>query len=439
MTVDVLLTAAGALALVAAAWSTTIRRFPVSEPLLALAIGVVLGPAALGVLPLPELLADHAWLHTAARLLLAVSVMSIALRYPFGTARSRWRPVTLLLLVVMPVMALVSAGLAALTLGVGLGAAALIGAALAPTDPVLASNVATGEPAEQDIPGRDRQVLSLESGANDGLALPLVLVAIAVAGPLAMEDALLESLWEVAGAVLAGALLGWLGGRALRAGADHGSTDPGPELVFTVVLAFAVLGVSGLIHVDGILAVFVCGLAFNAVSTGRERTADVRIDEAVNRFVVLPLFVAFGAVLPWSEWRALGWSGLALAAAVLLLRRLPVVYLLRKPLGLGRPDAVHLGWFGPIGVSALFYLTLESERLPSMDPVVLAAGSLVVAASTAVHGLTATPGRVLYRKVAGQQGQGEGDDEEEDEEQETGKDVPRRDRDASASSPGSEG
>ncbi|MGY1848247.1 cation:proton antiporter domain-containing protein [Blastococcus sp. SYSU DS1021] len=402
MTVDVLLAAAGALALVAAAWSDRIRRLPISEPLLALAIGVVLGPAVLGLLPLPDLLEDHGWLHTATRMLLAVSVMSVALRYPAREARARWRPVLLLLAVVMPVMALVSTGLAAATLGLGLGVAALLGAALAPTDPVLASNVVTGKPAEEDLPGRDRQVLSLESGANDGLALPLVLVAVALAGPLSLGEALLESLWQVAGAVLLGALLGWLGGRALRAGADHGATDPGPELVFTVVLALAVLGIGGLIHIDGILAVFVCGLAFNAVSTGRERVADVRIDEAVNRFVVLPLFVAFGALLPWAQWRELGWSGVLFAALILLLRRPPVIYLLRRALGLAPPDAAYLGWFGPIGISALFYLTLESERL-AIDPVVLAAGSLVVAASTLAHGLTATLGRRLYRGATGGQ------------------------------------
>ncbi|MCZ2860435.1 cation:proton antiporter domain-containing protein [Blastococcus sp. VKM Ac-2987] len=428
MTVDVLLTAAGALALVAAAWSERIRRLPVSEPLLALGIGVVLGPAVLGVLPLPDLLAEHAWLHTAARLLLAVSVMSVALRYPFHVARARWRPVLLLLAVVMPAMAVVTAGLAALTLGVGLGVAALIGAALTPTDPVLASTVTTGKPAEEDLPGRDRQVLSLESGINDGLALPLVLVALALAGPLTAGEALVESVWDVAGAVLLGLLLGWLGGQALRAGADHGATDPGPELVFTIVLAFATLGAGGLIRVDGVLAVFVCGLAFNAVSTGRERAADVRIDEAVNRFVVLPLFLAFGAILPWAEWRALGWSGLLFAVLVLLLRRPPVVYLLRRPLHLARPDAVYLGWFGPIGVSALFYLTLESERL-QLDPVVLVAGTLVVAVSTVVHGLTATPGRVVYRKVAGPAGREEGDDDPAGD----------HDRDRSAFPPGSQG
>jgi NhaP-type Na+/H+ or K+/H+ antiporter len=397
--IDVLLLAAGVLALVVAALSGRLRRLPVSEPVFALALGILIGPELLGVLTLPPLTEESAWLHTATRVLLAISVMAVALRYPSGDARAQLRPVLLLLAVVMPVMGLVTAGLAAVTLGVGLGAAALIGAALCPTDPVLASSVVTGEPAEEDLPERDRQVLSLESGANDGLALPLVLVALSIAGGQPLTGALLESLWQVAGAVLVGAGTGWLGARALRAGEEHGSTDPAPRLLFTAVLALTVLGLGGLLHVDGILAVFVCGLVFNRVSTGADRTDDAPIDEAVNRFAVLPLFLALGVVLPWSAWTDLGWAGVLLVVTVLLLRRLPVVWLLRRPLRLGRPDAAFLGWFGPIGVSALFYLTLEHERM-QVDPVVLAAGSLVVAASTLVHGISGSPGRVLYRGAA---------------------------------------
>lgn len=410
MLIDVVLVAAGALGLVVAALSERLRRLPISEPVLALAAGVLLGPELLGVLDVPPLTEDSTWLHTATRLLLAISVMAVALRYPAGAARRQLRPVLLLLAVVMPVMAVVTAGLAAWLLGVGLGTAALIGAALSPTDPVLASSVVTGSPAEQDLPARDRQVLSLESGANDGLALPLVLIALAVAGADSIGAALAESLWQVAGAVLLGVPAGWLGARALQAGKEHGSVDTGPRLLFTVVLAFAVLGVAGLVHVDGILAVFIAGLAFNHEATGPDRTDDVPIDEAVNRFLVLPLFVGLGVVLPWSAWADLGWRGPALVVGVLLLRRLPVVWLLRRPLGLGRPDAAFLGWFGPIGVSAVFYLAMEAERL-AVDPVVLAAGSLVVAASTLVHGTTSAPGRVLYRRATASRSGG-GHDEE---------------------------
>jgi NhaP-type Na+/H+ or K+/H+ antiporter len=98
---------------------------------------------------------------------------------------------------------------------------------------------------------------------------------------------------------------------------------------------------------------------------------------------------------------------------VLLLRRLPILLLLRRPLRLGWADAVHLGWFGPIGVSALFYLALEAERVGA-DPTVLAAGSLIVVVSTVVHGLTAAPGRVLYRRVTDREGSSAADEPERD-------------------------
>ncbi|WP_324277973.1 cation:proton antiporter [Blastococcus brunescens] len=226
--IDILLVAAGALGLLVAALSERLRRLPLSEPVLALVVGVLLGPALTGVLDLRPMTEDAAWLHSASRILLAVSVMSVALRYPFAAARTQLRPVLLLLAVVLPVMAVVTAGLAAWTLGVGLGTAALLGAALCPTDPVLASSVVTGGPAEQDLPERDRQILSLESGANDGLALPLVLVAVAIAGSESLGAAALESLWQVLGAVAVGAASGWLGGRALRLGRSTAPPIPDP-------------------------------------------------------------------------------------------------------------------------------------------------------------------------------------------------------------------
>ena len=399
VTLDVLLAASGLLGVGVAALSARMRRLPLSEPLLGLVLGIALGPVALGVLPLPTIVEHHSWLHEGSRILLAISVTAIALRYPIGAVRATAAPVLLLILVAMPAMALATTGVTAAVLGAGLGTAVLVGTALCPTDPVLASSVVTGAPAEHDLPARTRQILSLESGANDGLALPLVLVAVAIASTADLPGAVLESAWQVGGAVALGVVVGWLGGQAVRKGEAHGSGEPGPLVFFTVVLALAVLGVSGLLHVDGILAVFVAGLAFNVVSTGGERGAEQPIDEAVNRFVVLPLFVALGAALPWQEWAELGWRGPALVVGVLLLRRLPVLLLLRGPLRVGWADAVYLGWFGPVGVSGLLYLTLEAERL-DLDPVVLAAGSLVVAASTLTHALTGAPGRRLYRAVA---------------------------------------
>lgn len=399
MSLDVLLIAVGLLGVAVAALSARIRRLPVSEPLLALMTGVLLGPEALDALSLPPITAQHSTVHDATRVLLVISVTGVALRYPFGAVRARLQPVLILLLVAMPAMVVVSAGLAAAILGFACGTAMLLGTALCPTDPVLASSVVTGEPAETDLPARERQILSLESGANDGLALPLVLVAVALAGPLTAVDAAVLATWQVLGAVVLGAAAGFLGGHALRVGVAHGAAAHGPMLLFTVLLALLVLGLSGVLHLDGVLAAFVAGIVFNLVSTGADRTAEVEIDEAVNRFAVLPMFVLLGATIPWAAWGDLGWAAGLFAPAVLLLRRLPVLLLLRRALRLDWPGALYLGWFGPVGVSAVFYLTLEARELGLSEPV-LAAGVMVVVLSTLAHGVTAAPGRLLYRRLA---------------------------------------
>ncbi|GAB2749900.1 cation:proton antiporter domain-containing protein [Nocardioides pakistanensis] len=398
MTLDVLLVAVGALGVLVAALSARIRRLPISEPLLALLVGVLVGPEVLGALRVPPITQEHTTVHDASRILLAISVMGVGLRYPFGSVRARWRPVTILLLVAMPLMALTSTGLAAGILGVTLTSALLLGTAVCPTDPVLASSVVTGKPAEEDLPARDREILSLESGANDGLALPLVLAAVALAGPMTAGQATGDILRQVVGAVALGVLAGWLGGRALQAGEKHGATAHGPMLLFTVLLALLVLGLSGALRLDGVLAAFLASLTFNLTSTGRERTTEVEIDEAVNRFAVLPLFVLLGATIPWGLWRDIGWVAIALSLAVLGLRRIPVLLLLRRPLQLDWADALYLGWFGPVGVSAVFYLTLEAKELHLPDSV-MGAGIMIVVASTIAHGLTSSPGRMLYRRL----------------------------------------
>lgn len=194
---DVVLAGVGALGTVVAAVSGRLERWPVNPPLLALVLGIVLGPEVFGVLVLPPG-EDIPVVHTASRLLLAVGLMAVALRYPVTDVRRHLGPVALLLAVVLPLMAVTVAAGAALLLGIPLGLAAVIGAALSPTDPVLASSVVTGAPAEETIPGRLRQVLSIESGANDGLALPFVLVAIALVTAAAVPTELGRSVLQVA-------------------------------------------------------------------------------------------------------------------------------------------------------------------------------------------------------------------------------------------------
>jgi len=190
----------GVMAVLLALVSRNLRQLPLSEPLVALLLGVALGPQLLGLLEISEPVRDPLLLE-GSRLLLAGSVMAAALRFPATALRPLVRPLVLLLVVVMPLAAALS-GAAALLLGLPLGLAVLVGACLAPTDPVLAASVISGGPAERDLPARLRQLLIAESGANDGLALPLVgLALVAVLPATSLGDAGGRLLWEVVGAV----------------------------------------------------------------------------------------------------------------------------------------------------------------------------------------------------------------------------------------------
>lgn len=393
--VDAVLWIAGAVALAVGTLSAHLDRWSVSPPLLALVVGVVAGPQVTGLASIPASEAPHV-LHVAAKLLLAVALMAIALRYPIRDVRAHRREVTWLLVLVMPVMVAVTGLAATWTLGLPLGVAAVLGAALAPTDPVLASGIVTGASAEEAIPSRDRQVLSIESGANDGLAQPFVVLALAWALGDPLDTALATAAYEVVGALAVGAAAGYAAGRALRWAERHREITGSERSLYTLVLAAFLLGATSTLGMDGLLAVFVGGLAHSAATTAEDRRSEVSIDEPMSQFLVVPVFVLLGVALPWSDWGALGWGGVGLVAAALLLRRPPIVLLLRPLLGATRAHVVWLGWFGPIGVAALFYLG-HAHGEGVTDPTVWAAGTLVIAVSTVVHGLTAGAGRRLYR------------------------------------------
>jgi sodium/hydrogen antiporter len=393
---EVSLAAIGLLALFMSAFSRWFAILPLSPPLLALGLGAALGPFGLEVLALPPG-EEQAILGVATELLLAVGLMAVALRYPADRLRRHHREVLWLLLLVLPVMALLVAAAAGGALGMTLGAAAALGAALAPTDPVLAAGVVSGDAAERQVPSRLRELLSLESGANDGLALPLVMVGLALAvGAGGPAVAFLEGLLQVGLAGVVGAGMGAGAGVLLRFSERHHDIESAARLLYTLVLAFAVLGVVELLGGNGVFGVFVAGLLHNRVVSGSDRAAEADIDEGMNKVLVLPAFTLLGVALPWAGWGALGWDGVAFVAIVLLGRRLPVVLLLARGLHLRLREAIWFGWFGPVGIAAVFYLTFLHHR-GLVEPGLWEAGTLAVAVSTVLHGISAPAGRWLLR------------------------------------------
>lgn len=394
------LTIVGGLVLLVGLLSAPIKRSLLSAPLVALTVGVLVGPAGLGLLDLAAWGKQETILEQAARLTVAISLMSVALRLPAGYPFKSWRSLAVMLGPVMALMWLASGLLAYFLLGLPFWLAMLVGAVITPTDPVVSSTIVTGDMAEEKLPTRLRNLLSGESGANDGLAYPFVFLAILMLERPASEALVhwltLTLLWEVLAAVAFGALLGYAAGWLLQLAKNREVIEQPSFLAYTVALSLLVLGAAKLLGTDGILAVFAAGVALNtAVDTETENEQE-RMDEAVNRFFVLPIFVLLGMALPWGAWLELGWKGLALVGAVLLLRRLPAVLafgpLLRSVRGWS--DILFLGWFGPVGVAALFYAALSVRETGLED--VWVVGSLVICASVLVHGVTAAPLTRLY-------------------------------------------
>jgi sodium/hydrogen antiporter len=396
---DIYFAILGGLALALGLASRPLREAPVSEPLVALIAGVLCGPHVIGLLDVPGAIQEPV-LAIAAEISLAFAIMATTLRFTWNEIRRRVPALVLLLTVVLMAMAASSGLLAALALGLPAAGAILLGAILAPTDPVLASNAVSGEHAERDLRLQVRLLLSIESAANDGLAHLLVAVGIGVAvgAPLLTETG--SGLIALVVGIATGIVLGWLVGHLVVWADRHHEMEHSAFLVLTLSLTLLILGATEAIGGTGLVAVFTAGLVYNHVITEGERRQEWEIQEAVNRYLVLPVFALFGLALPWDAWSDLGWRGAIFAAGILALRRAPVVLGMGRALELSPSEAAFTGWFGPVGVAALFYLATAVED-GAASRTVWAAGTLVIAVSTVAHGVTAATARRRLAKRHG--------------------------------------
>lgn len=385
---------------------------------LALALGILLGPAGLRVIELSTFGDDMRILEAVARVALGVGLVGVALRIPRRFPRRHARELAVLIVAAMTLMWAVSTALVHLVLGLPLALAAVIGAIVTATDPIAATPIVTGGVAERNVPERIRHLISFESGANDGLGylfvfLPALLMLLPA--DRAWQHWFLQTLlWEVGVATAFGLVLGWAAGHALQQAERRNLIEQKWRLVYTVALAFLATGAGRLIDSDELLVVFAAGAAFVQVVSAEDRNNEEHGQEALNRFFSIPFFVVLGLALPWAGWAKLGIEGVLLAIAVLVLRRPLPMWLLRPalPSVRGTADALFVGWFGPIAVAAVYYATLMSHRMG--DPLVWHVASLVVFASVLAHGVTAAPFTRWYgRHAEGRRGHDEssaGDD-----------------------------
>lgn len=401
---NVLVALLGGLIVLLALISSWLSRSPLPPSLIALVVGIGIGPHALGLLDL-EAMGDRAGLlEKAARLALGIGLVGVALRIPSEFPRRQWRSMLTLIGLGMPLMWAISTLLVYLILDLPFWMAALVGAIVTPTDPVAATPIATGTLARKHIPARLRHAISFDSGANDGLGylfvfLPFLMLTKPVEE--AMSHWFLTTLlWEAGVATALGLMLGYVFGKLLRRAEDAGAIKEEWRLIYTAALGLLAIGAGKLIHSDEVLVAFAAAAVFSQVVSASDRKNEEQGQEAVNRFFAIPIFVLLGAAIPWAGWQELGWSGVWLVVAVLLLRR-PLTILLLKPLLpelRSLPDALFMGWFGPVAVAATYYASMMEHKLS--EPLIWHVVSLIACTSVVLHGVTGAPLTRLYGRIA---------------------------------------
>ena len=366
-------------------------------PMIFTAFGLVIGGAVLG---LADLNFDHGFIHGLAEITLVLVLFSDAARIDLRAVRKEHDLPIRMLLIGMPLIIVLGtlAGLA-LPLGLGLWEAALLAAILAPTDAALGQSVVTS----RLVPPRIRQALNIESGLNDGIALPLVLLFACLASVTHAAEGrdswILFGTMQITLGPLAGAAVGWPAARLIDRAAKAGwlaESYEGPVILGVALLAFAGAEIVG---GNGFIAAFVAGVVFG--NQVRERCRFLfEFAEAEGHLLTLLTFLIFGAaILP----RAFGHTGpMVFLYAVLSLTAVRMVPIAVSLIGSGLrlPTVGFLAWFGPRGLASILFtlFILEEAETPGAEGILVLV-IVTVTLSILAHGVTAAPAANWYGKA----------------------------------------
>ncbi|WP_328596463.1 cation:proton antiporter [Aeromicrobium yanjiei] len=399
-----------------------LRRVALSAPVVLLALGVLAG-----LLPLPDEVRispveDRAVLEHLTEFTVIISLMGVglALDRPLSfrswASFKRWGTTWRLLALAMPMSIAVAAWLGWWVLGLAPASAILFGAALAPTDPVLASDVQVEGPTTDaedatEIDERDevRFALTSEAGLNDALAFPFVhlamlVVAATTLGEWGVKWVFMDLVEMTVVGVGVGAVVGWaLAKAAFRSSRPSIRTAETGEPLLALAAVLLSYGAAEVVHGYGFLAVFVCAMTLRSM----ERSADYHalmheVIERLERLLTLVVLLVLGVAISDGLLDSLSWRGVTVGLLLILVVR-PVTAWVALRVGPKPVDRVgddHLGprerlataFFGIRGIGSIYYLAYATGREDFSDVDTLwSTTAFVIAVSVVLHGVTATP------------------------------------------------
>ena len=370
-----------------AAASGRLHHKPLSAAMAFVAVGFVLGTDGLGWLD--SVTASS--LTAVTNITLVLVLFSDASQLDVGLLRREWSVPARLLGIGLPLT--IAAGLIAgvvLLPGIAVAEALVLAVILAPTDAALGAAVVTDE----RLPSRLRQGLNAESGLNDGICVPLLAVALAVADVEAgaeAEPVLTALVKEVGWGLVAGVAAGLLATLVLRVAGRGGGISPVWRPLVTVAGAAIAYTLAIEIHGSGFIAAFVGGLTFR-LAYGDDALEEVELLEVGSSLLAAVTFLLFGGVILGPMLHDLSWRVVLYALASLTVVRMIPVALSLIGSRLGKASVLLLGWFGPRGLASIVFglIVVDSADLPHTH-LLMQVVTITIAISVLLHGITAVP------------------------------------------------
>ncbi|MDH3303456.1 MAG: cation:proton antiporter [Acidimicrobiia bacterium] len=375
------------------ALSKVVERTPLTGPMLFVGFGIAVGSPGFDVLDVP--LTDSG-VELLAELTLGLLLFSDAIRVDLSRLRVDFALPLRMLAIGLPLAIGIGTILALVVLDVTPALAALTAAILAPTDAALGQTVVTSK----QVPMRIRQSLNVESGLNDGIALPAVTVFIAIV--VLDEEFSGAASWirfaaeQIGYGVTVGLAVGFTGGVVVRWCSDRDWMDATFRQIAVLGVALAAFTLALAVGGNGFIATFVAGLAFGTAA--RETCRHVEdFTEDTAQLLAMVAFIVFGAIVVGPALSELDWRVALYATGSLVVVRPLAIALSLVGAGLRTPTVLFFGWFGPRGLaSILFALAALAEATEAeLDPMFVVV-SWTVLASIVAHGVTATPGAAAY-------------------------------------------
>jgi NhaP-type Na+/H+ or K+/H+ antiporter len=347
--------------------------------------GFILGEGATGVL---HFNANSGFVADLATVALIVILFRDGLEVDAEMLQREWSAPLRKLAIGMPLTAAIVAVAAHGLIGLTWVESFLLGALLSPTDPILSSGVVT----DPRVPRVIRHSLNLESGLNDGLALPAVLALVAALEAQGNHFVWWHFVLQDIGLGLAFGLVCGVVGSVLMPRGEDTRIPAHQKALYGLGIAFATYSVTVLPpHGNGLIAVFVAAIVVGI------RRPDLREHFAegvgeIAEIVKLGVFAVFGSLLTVGGLTAEGWAAVAVVLATLLLARPVAIWVALAGTGLDREAKAFMAWFGPKGVATMtFSLLILGRQLPA-GVTIFDVAALAVVVSVVLHGLTETPG-----------------------------------------------